>query len=153
MTPSGMKPATFLFVAQYLDHCATAVPLRWSRKDNIQMDHKSTRCNYVNWVNWNRNSKHDLLLFTNIFCTNTFIFLKRVSVMESVHKYFEELSPWKQLHLHNKKFSFWSNQLFRQQKNLRSLIIVSLEYHYSIITNITPILFWINGRRSNASTP
>jgi hypothetical protein len=28
MTPSGIKPATFQFVAQYLNHCATAVPDR-----------------------------------------------------------------------------------------------------------------------------
>jgi hypothetical protein len=27
MTPSGIEPATFWFVAQYLNHCATAVPL------------------------------------------------------------------------------------------------------------------------------
>jgi hypothetical protein len=26
MTPSGIEPATFLFVGQYLNHCATAVP-------------------------------------------------------------------------------------------------------------------------------
>ena len=26
MTPSGIEPATFRFVAQHLDHCATAVP-------------------------------------------------------------------------------------------------------------------------------
>jgi hypothetical protein len=26
MTPSGFEPATFWFVAQYLNHCATAVP-------------------------------------------------------------------------------------------------------------------------------
>jgi hypothetical protein len=26
MTPSGIEPATFWFVAQYLNHCATAVP-------------------------------------------------------------------------------------------------------------------------------
>jgi len=26
MTPAGIEPATFLFVAQYLNHCATAVP-------------------------------------------------------------------------------------------------------------------------------
>jgi hypothetical protein len=29
MTPSGIEPATFLFVAQYLNHCATAVPALW----------------------------------------------------------------------------------------------------------------------------
>ena len=27
MRPSGIEPATFPFVAQYLNHCATAVPL------------------------------------------------------------------------------------------------------------------------------
>jgi hypothetical protein len=27
MTPSGIEPATFLFVAQYLNHCATVVPI------------------------------------------------------------------------------------------------------------------------------
>jgi hypothetical protein len=26
MTPSGIEPATFRFVEQYLNHCATAVP-------------------------------------------------------------------------------------------------------------------------------
>jgi hypothetical protein len=26
MTPAGIEPVTFLFVAQYLNHCATAVP-------------------------------------------------------------------------------------------------------------------------------
>jgi hypothetical protein len=26
ITPSGIEPATFRFVAQYLNHCATAVP-------------------------------------------------------------------------------------------------------------------------------
>ena len=27
MTPAGVEPATFRFVAQYLNHCATAVPV------------------------------------------------------------------------------------------------------------------------------
>jgi hypothetical protein len=27
MTPSGIEPATFQFVAQYINHCAIAVPL------------------------------------------------------------------------------------------------------------------------------
>jgi hypothetical protein len=29
MTPSGIEPATFRFVAQYLNHCATA----WTKSD------------------------------------------------------------------------------------------------------------------------
>jgi len=27
VTPAGIEPATFRFVAQHLNHCATAVPL------------------------------------------------------------------------------------------------------------------------------
>ena len=34
MTPSGIKPATFRFVAQHLNHCATAVPVFYKRKGN-----------------------------------------------------------------------------------------------------------------------
>ena len=30
MTPDGIEPATFRFVAQHLNHCATAVPLQYS---------------------------------------------------------------------------------------------------------------------------
>ena len=28
MTPAGIEPATFRFVAQHLNHCATAVPIQ-----------------------------------------------------------------------------------------------------------------------------
>jgi hypothetical protein len=34
MTPSGIEPATFRFVAQNLNHCATAVPQL--QRNNIQ---------------------------------------------------------------------------------------------------------------------
>jgi len=30
LTPAGIEPATFRFVAQHLNHCATAVPTRSS---------------------------------------------------------------------------------------------------------------------------
>jgi len=29
MTPAGIKPATFQFVAQHLNHCATTVPHKY----------------------------------------------------------------------------------------------------------------------------
>ena len=29
MTPAGIEPTTFRFVAQHLNHCATAVPLQF----------------------------------------------------------------------------------------------------------------------------
>jgi hypothetical protein len=38
VTPSGIEPATFRSVAQYLNHCATAVPKNTNRKDNIDSE-------------------------------------------------------------------------------------------------------------------
>jgi hypothetical protein len=35
MTPSGMEPATFRFVAQHLNHCATAAPDRITESNII----------------------------------------------------------------------------------------------------------------------
>ena len=35
VTPSGIEPATFWFVAQHLNHCATAVPNSEISKYNI----------------------------------------------------------------------------------------------------------------------
>ena len=41
MTPAGIESATFGFVAQHLNHCATAVP-------NIDIDiHIFVNCNWV----------------------------------------------------------------------------------------------------------
>ena len=34
MTPSGIEPATFRFVAQHLNHCSTAVPGEQSNVSN-----------------------------------------------------------------------------------------------------------------------
>jgi hypothetical protein len=38
MTPSAIEPATFRFVAQYLNHCATAVPDIFSTLHYLQQD-------------------------------------------------------------------------------------------------------------------
>jgi len=38
MTPSGIEPATFRFVAQRLNHCATAVPHIAGRDSHIIVD-------------------------------------------------------------------------------------------------------------------
>ena len=37
MTPSGIEPATFQFVAQHLNHCATAVPLLQQQICNLNL--------------------------------------------------------------------------------------------------------------------
>ena len=33
LTPAGIEPATFRFVAQHLNHCATAVPLHYGASE------------------------------------------------------------------------------------------------------------------------
>jgi hypothetical protein len=38
LTPAGIEPGTFRFVAQHLNHCATAVPFRTSRSLNLQAE-------------------------------------------------------------------------------------------------------------------
>jgi len=37
LTPAGIEPATFRFVAQHLNHCATAVPEGEGSKEYITM--------------------------------------------------------------------------------------------------------------------
>ena len=43
MTPSGIEPGTFRFVAQYLNHCATAVPNRNEYQEDF-LGGKCGRC-------------------------------------------------------------------------------------------------------------
>jgi len=41
MTPAGIEPETFRFVAQYLNHCATAVPSNVPKEEtNTHMPHR-----------------------------------------------------------------------------------------------------------------
>jgi len=37
MTPAGIEPATFRFVAQHLNHCVTAVPEEYSKDGKHQL--------------------------------------------------------------------------------------------------------------------
>ena len=41
MTPSGIEPATFRFVAQHLNHCTTAVP---TKKQRINIIYRKYIC-------------------------------------------------------------------------------------------------------------
>ena len=43
MTPAGIEPATFRFVAQHLNHCATAVPYPLESTTNFIFHHSFTR--------------------------------------------------------------------------------------------------------------
>ena len=55
MTPSGIEPATFRFVAQHLNHCATAVPTNNVRTTDILM---------AVWVRYM--GRRDILHFTQL---------------------------------------------------------------------------------------
>jgi len=43
LTPAGIEPATFRFVAQHLNHCATAVPNRNEYQEYVLVG-KGRRC-------------------------------------------------------------------------------------------------------------
>jgi len=50
MTPAGIKPATFRFVVQHLDHCATAVPAYYVAKAiGLQKSEQGQRPEF--WLN------------------------------------------------------------------------------------------------------
>jgi len=73
LTPAGIEPTTFRFVAQHLTHCATAVPemrsthkkislknleagrLRNSREDTLKMDLKELCQEHVDWTDVTQN--------------------------------------------------------------------------------------------------
>ena len=77
MTPSGVEPATFRFVAQHLNHCATAVP---PPQKKIQIYYNTCYLNYrilnttklmAVWpvLNWCWSDQTKLYLFQNyLFC-------------------------------------------------------------------------------------
>ena len=44
LTPAGIEPATFRFVAQHLNHCATAVPNRNEYQEYFLGGDKGGRC-------------------------------------------------------------------------------------------------------------
>jgi hypothetical protein len=50
MTPSGIEPVTFWFVAQYLNHCATMVPTKCHRTLKFRRDNicQSEKKRYIN---------------------------------------------------------------------------------------------------------
>jgi hypothetical protein len=52
MTPSGIKPATFRFVAQYLNHCSTAVPTVYVF--HVFQKWLLTMCSYKMAQNWRK---------------------------------------------------------------------------------------------------
>jgi len=67
MTPAGIEPATFRFVTQYLNHCATAVPTLngverenfysvQSRRTSLHLE--SARIWVMSWASGRRHSMY-----------------------------------------------------------------------------------------------
>ena len=48
LTPAEIEPATFLFVAQHLNHCATVVPLFHGKVKDILFHGKRER-HFISW--------------------------------------------------------------------------------------------------------
>ena len=44
LTPSGIEPATFRFVAQHFNHCATAVSTQYFASDKIKKNEMGVAC-------------------------------------------------------------------------------------------------------------
>jgi hypothetical protein len=63
MTPSGIEAATFRFVAQYLNHCATAVPLSFHTTLQIFDSSAVVRIDENIFVNTSNDSSSPILLF------------------------------------------------------------------------------------------
>ena len=65
MTPSGIEPATFRFVAQHLNHCATAVPQRYVVYYNIMGPLSYTRSTSTGTLLPSARLAHDVLRFAS----------------------------------------------------------------------------------------
>ena len=61
MTPAGIEPATFRFVSQHLNHCATAVPQGEERKDNIKVDPKYRGYECLRWLHVGNTSVYEIV--------------------------------------------------------------------------------------------
>jgi len=63
MTPSGIEPATFRFVVQHLNHCATAVPTTTTNNQfvNIVKSHESTQPNMKSIIKTAANITEELI--------------------------------------------------------------------------------------------
>jgi len=83
MTPAGIEAATFRFVAQRLNHCATAVPARplGSRNMNVRLN------------------KHQYILTQPALCTFTVTTEHPKQFMNVLHLFFRQVSLPKPLTL------------------------------------------------------
>ena len=71
MTPAGIEPATFRFVAQHLNHCATAVPETLYRP-TVFMNVIRLIMNFSHWIMtylWNKAKFEALVINADTFWT------------------------------------------------------------------------------------
>ena len=90
MTPAGIEPATIRFVAQHLNHCATAVPITIHvphiKKKNCYMFRQlGGKLTYEIKSYWTQNS---FFWFSPSLLSEKFLFLKRIQrdTIKNVHK-------------------------------------------------------------------
>jgi hypothetical protein len=93
MTPSGIELATSRFVAQNLNHCATAVPLSriTNNNNNNNNNNNKYKAEIINIAEYlNRNYKEDQ--FVKIIKNHESTQPNMNSIIKSAAKFIEELS-------------------------------------------------------------
>jgi hypothetical protein len=75
-TPSGIEPATFWFVAQYLNYCATAAPIH---------THTHTHTHLTLCVLLNISSKRDLTYLFPVSTTTTISQIAMLQIFSRIH--------------------------------------------------------------------
>jgi hypothetical protein len=95
MTPSGIKPATFRFVAQYLNHCATAVPLYQAnlKKSRLFQSVQNVPCFYSTSFSWWEFTCRSL--FVSVPQLSTYIVTNRLHSSVFVCRSWQNFGPWK----------------------------------------------------------
>ena len=91
MTPAGIEPATFRFVAQHLNHCATAVPIQWV-VGAILLGLKQMGCEYDHSTPSNAEVKNEWSYTTIPLCACVVCARKTLHVMiNTVRNFFTVL--------------------------------------------------------------
>ena len=71
LTPAGIEPATFRFVTQHLNHCATGVPRFWYDVSEYRVSCvPGTGARAFFSPHWSTNSKKRAVLHARLTCSN-----------------------------------------------------------------------------------
>jgi hypothetical protein len=91
LTPSGIKPATFRFVAQYINHCATAVPpIQTSKPSTSHCGGQLAK--QIMWQLWQAELQRDTLVSEYFYFPLSAI----IPPMNHIHSFTVRRWPWAQ---------------------------------------------------------